>query len=183
MGELVIRIEDDRESDGPAMSCLTEQQRAFVLVLTTTVGKDGDADPCRAAAATGYVKEAGYRLMRNPRILAAAREEAEKRLYSASLLGINGLIDIAKNPTHKDRFQALKHLAKLNGFVEVQKVEVEHKTEGQTEMVARVIANAKALGLDPRELLGQVGVVIDAEFTVVEPAAVIVDMAAEDWTV
>lgn len=169
MGELVIQVDDRREDDGPAMSCLTDQQHLFVQVLTTTVGKNGQPDPDRAGAAAGFHKGYGYNLMRNPRILAAVREEAAKRLQLGALVGVNVMLEIASNATHKDQFGAAKHLAKLNGFVEVQKVEVDHKHESQAEMIARVVANAKMLGLDPKELLGQAGVVIDAEFTVVEP--------------
>lgn len=177
MGALTIQVADNRESDGPAMSCLTDQQHLFVQVLTTTVGKGGQPDPQRAGVAAGYTKQSAYNLMRNPRILAAVREEAAKRLQMGALIGVNVMLEIASSTTHKDQFSAAKHLAKLNGFVEVQKVEVEHRSESQEAMVARVIANAKVLGLDPRELLGQAGVVIDAEFTVVEPAEV------DEWSV
>lgn len=138
----------------------------------------------KAAHEAGYMADtAGNMLMRNERVLAALHEEARKRLVGAALLGINVMIEIAQDTTHKDRLKAATSLAAINGFNAEQKVVVTHIRQDQESVVREIIDRATALGQDPRPLLLAAGIdktIIDAEFTDVTTAA---EDEADLWTV
>lgn len=167
MTQLVVQLPDDRSDDGPAMSCLTEPQRAFVIVMCETGLMPEMAN--RAAAAAGFQgNNAGWRMMRNPRVLLALKEEAGKRVLGAALIGVTAIVDLARAPSHKDHFKAAKYLAEMNGFTVEQKVTIEHVKKDEREQVAAILAKAAKLGVDPTALLAQAGVIIDAEFEEVD---------------
>lgn len=167
---------DDRSTDGPAMSALTDQQRIFVHEMLQSGVNPNAANA--AAVAAGYAANGGWRMMRNERVLAALHEEAKKRLVGAALTGVNVMIEIALEPGHKDRFQAAKTLAAINGFNAEQKVTVTHIKQDMESIVQEIIDRATALGQDPRPLLLAAGVVMDAIDAQFE------DVTDEDeWTV
>jgi len=76
-----LPFEPDTENFGPAMLALSEQQRRFVLAWIADGGKGKAA---KAAAAAGYStkseanKVRAWHLLRNPKIEAAIREEAQR---------------------------------------------------------------------------------------------------------
>ena len=159
--------DSDREHDGRAMSALTDRKRHFVLMMLQQ-GVNPKA-ALSAAKAAGFTAEYSYKLMRDPNILAALREEAGKRLTGAALMGVNVMLQIANDPTHKDQFRAAKELAAINGFTAEQKIVVEHINQDSKELLTRVRQMAVELGMDPRQLIASAGI-IDAEYEVIQPA-------------
>src|ERR1700744_1660602 len=102
----------DPEDLGPAMKACTEPQRRFIIALLETGGQNYG----KAAAIAGHggtelaSRVAGHRLAHNPKIIAAAREEADRRLRGGAILGASVMIEIASDPMHKDRFKAADRL-------------------------------------------------------------------------
>ena len=157
---------------GPAMLELTEKQQKFVVALLETGGDNECGAAQIAGYGTGYATRS-YELMRNPRVLAAIREEADKRIRSGALIAASKLVVIAKNDNHKDQLKAIDMLLNRSGMI----VQTQHKVtveDNRTpeEVVARTAALAKALGLDPQKVLASVGIeYVDADFAeVVKPA-------------
>jgi hypothetical protein len=173
MTQLIVQIPDARVDDGPAMSALTDPQRAFVICMCQTGLMPNMAN--KAAAAAGFKGEnAGWRMMRNPNVLLALKEEAGKRVLGAALMGVSTIMQIAGDPASKDQFKAAKYLAEMNGFTVEQKIVVEHVKRTEAALVEEIRAKALQLGIDPAPLLAQAGI-IDAEFTEVT--------TDDDWSV
>ena len=134
----------------------------------------------RAAITAGYseefAKSIGSRLARNPKVTAAIKEMADQRVRSSAVNAMDVIIEIMRDPTHKDRFKAAIEVANRSGLIVTtqHEVKVAH-TVDDTQMVERIRQLATGLGLDAKQLLGSVGVdldkVIDAEFTEVTPPA------------
>lgn len=180
MPEYVLTIEEDRSSDGPAMSLLNDRERAFVCIMIQTGCSERQASHCATAAgyANGHVSS--WQLMRKSKILAAMKEEAGKRLIAGALMGVNVMMEIAMTVNHKDRYKAAKDLAAINGFspVSEQKITVEHIGTDAGDVLKEIETYAKSLGMevDQQQLLAHAGVkVVDAEFTPVTPD--------EEWAV
>lgn len=120
------RVPVDREEYlGEAMLALTPNQRAFVTALLIF----GGVKQTEAALAAGYggnprsAAVVACRMMRNPRILAAMREEADRRLRSGALLASSALIEIVGDRAHRDRFKAAVELLNRGGLL----VETQHR--------------------------------------------------------
>jgi phage terminase small subunit len=153
---------------GPAMLALTENQRAFVVAMLET----GAVDASRAATIAGFGNtegsrwQAGWRLSHNPKVLAAIREEADKRLRSGAILGASVLVEIAGNTLHKDRFKAAVELLNRAGLIVTteHKVIVEDDRRDRAMVEQAVVALAKRLNIDPALLLGVRASVIDGQF-------------------
>lgn len=156
---------------GEAMRALSPQQRAFVLAYV----EDGKANNSAAARAAGYgdtsptveqaktaAKVAGWRLIHDPRVLAAIRELAQSRLNASAYHAANVLVEIAEDPTHKDRFRAAEMLMNRAGMIVAteQKVVHEHRVEHRSTILERIEALASKHGIDPARLLA--GRVADA---------------------
>lgn len=162
---VLIPPTDNRESDGVAMRGLTARNRKFVLAM---IQQGVNPKACSVAAAiAGYTPAYGYDLMRDDRIIRALREEATKRLAGAALMGVSVMLQIAQDPTHKDQYRAAKDLAALNGFTAEQRIVVEHIDQDSKDMIQKIRTMAETLGVDPKLLIEQAGIV-DAEFTEVE---------------
>jgi len=176
MGTSLI-IAEDLAKLGPAMSALNERQRAFVYAMLQTGGSLGDYTECARMA--GYaettnqsLRAQAYKLSHHPGIQAAIAEMADERIRTGAIIGASRLIEIASDPTHKDSLKASIELLNRSGLLVTtqHKVIVEHDAD-DLEKIKRIVASAKALGLDARKLLGEAGVareVIDAEFSVIE---------------
>ncbi len=188
MNEIVEKPEYDTRS---AMFGLSPQRQAFVEAMVA-----GGATPQfveRAAAQAGYATKYGWALMREPRILAALREEAAKGLLGGALIGQKVLIEIATNSEHKDRFRAAKELLAHSGFTITQTVElkIDQTNSEARELIKEIKEFAKATGLDAKQLLGSIGVrdvIVDAEFVEVkespiEPIASAAPAEPEVWGV
>lgn len=160
------------------MSALTDLQRQFVAAMMLLGPTLTRARAAAAAMGAKFPDQTAHTMMRNPRVLAALKEEAGKRLIGAALVGVDVMTKIATSDDHKDQFKAAKFLAEINGFTVEQKITVEHVNADQREIVQRIIDNARIAGQDPTPLLAQIGIT-DAEFTVVSSADV---AEKEDWT-
>jgi hypothetical protein len=117
---------------GPAMSSLNKRQRGFVDAMFT-VG----ISCAKAARAAGY-SDADF-LMRNPKVVAAIREEALRRPLLPACH--KALEKIVRNPEHKDHFAAIKYAQGLAGVVPTVKTEVVVKMDPaslKTELAAAI---------------------------------------------
>jgi phage terminase small subunit len=168
------------------MSQLTENQRAFVWALVETGG-----DETKAAILAGYGGTPGsrdvavHRLMHNTKVLLAIKEVAEATIKGGALLGAAALVEIVRDPSHKDRLRAADMLLNRSGLIVIQehKMVVEHRDQSVESIVARIRAMAEGMNVDPRPLLISAGVpqdIIDAEFEVVSTTGYEED---DEWTV
>lgn len=156
---------------GPAMRKLSPQQRAFVMAYLET-GLKATA----AARLSGYggenpqsVRVQAHRLTRNEDILAAIKELADRKVKTGAYIAMSVLLEIAQDPSHKDRYKAAVEIANRSGMIVAQKMEVEHKHEMDAkEVIAQLKAFAKELGLNERQVLGSAGYT-DAQFELVSP--------------
>jgi phage terminase small subunit len=149
----------ENEATG-AMSQLTEKQQKFVIALLETGGQN-NAEAARIAGYSqtninGCAIEAN-RLLRKPKVIAAIKEEAERRIHGGVLLGASVLVEIAGDKLHKDRFRAASALLDRGGMMIVGKTEhslvIEDKRT-EAELIEFITAQARLAGLDPRTLLG-----------------------------
>lgn len=166
-----VATTESAENHGPAMSALTEKQQAFVLEL---VRGSRPEKPSLAAAAAGYADPSvsAHQLMRSRKVLAAIREEADKRFGASALIGVKALVDIANDPMHKQRFQAAQALLDRAGLQVVAKQEIvvkDDRIQAMTieQLMTELRDSAKRLGLVKPEDFAQN--VIDGEFTEVDP--------------
>jgi len=155
----------------PTMKALTERQRAFVDHYVET----GGMKPLASAKAAGYAEGEGtsssalavatHRLVHNTRVMAAVKEEADRRLRMGVVLGASIVMQIAADPMHKDQYKAAVRLLDHAGLLieHKQVIEVTHNIS-EKEKIEEVKLLAQQLGLDPMKLLGHAGVVTDAEF-------------------
>lgn len=93
-------------------------------------------------------------------------EAGGARLGGAVQVATGILVQLAQDPTAKSatRLKAIQMILNRAGLPEVTKHEVQVKRElSDTEKIERAVALAKSLGLDPRTLLGNVGVTLPAE--------------------
>lgn len=165
--QIVVAPEDEL---GPAMQVLTKNQRAFVIALVEC----GAKNPTEAAMIAGYGgtdaarKTAAKELMRNPKVLDALREEADKRLRSGALLAASRLIEIAGNPLDINSFKACVELLNRADLIVATKHEVK-VTDNRTtdDVMATILSLAKRNNIDPKTLLGYnpAEKIVEAEFT------------------
>lgn len=147
------------------MSALTDQQRLFVQSMIRQGVNPKAAQT--AAVEAGYNKLYGYELMRHDGVLAAIREESVKRVSGAVLAGVNVMLKIAHDDTHKDQYKAAKDLAALNGFTAEQRIVVEHISEDTKGQMRQIREMAIQLNLDPKQLIAAAGIV-EGDFVEVE---------------
>jgi len=172
-----------------SLAALEPMQRDFVQFYLEGGGTNATVAAYRAgygseseteAKRTAACKAAGYRLTHNPKVQAAIRETAAARLGSGALLGVETVMKIARDDSHKDQFKAAVELMRQSGFLVMteHKVIVEDMRQSQAEKLAEVKRLALTLGLDPVKLLGTLAQEpVDAEFTVVDTE---VRISAED---
>ncbi len=167
----------DEPEYGPAMQALNERQRLFVMAMIEFPG----SSQAEAARRAGYsdVKDAakvrGHYCAHNPAVQAAIREEASKRLNSASLTAAGVLMELLTDEAvePKDRIKAAGMLLDRSGFGAAQTINVNKTTTDRTgkAIMERITALAEKHGLDPVKMLEDrqaVPVVVDAEFSEVK---------------
>lgn len=192
MSELTLTVDDHPLDDGPALSCLAPQEKAFVVAMVMAGGAPNQVQ--NAARAAGYADpKYGWMLMRKQKIIDAIREEAGKRLVSGALVGASVLMELAMGANSSGsllpvkpelRYKAAKELLAHAGYMPVHKQEitVNHLEPDKRQLVADIASFARQMGMDPQKLLGSVGVATDAEFTEVEESP-IETVASEPWSV
>lgn len=150
---------------GPAMRALgSDRQRAFVFAYVMGGGRNYRAAYIEAgytAANNNVVGVEAYKLAHDDRILAAIREESAKRLGRAGAAAADFLARIVEDEDMKKTLRLKASLEVLNRIgihaMTEHKVTVEKRMNPQ-EKIEHAMALAKALGLDPKKLLGQAGV-------------------------
>lgn len=172
---------------GKEFLALNDRQQKFVIAMCETGGKDHTL--CAEMAGYSGNKDTLYvtahRLAHDEKVLRALREEADRRVRSGAILGASVLIEIANDPTHKDRFRAADRLLERAGLLVVQtnKNVIEH-TVNEEDLKARIARAARELGLDPKVFLGASAAAlpapIDAEFTVVEEDDLMAPLSTEE---
>jgi phage terminase small subunit len=154
---------------GPAMLRLNDRQRAFVIAMLEMPGIDNTS----AARAAGYsddkqIKVTAYRLAHDEDVLEAIYEESKRRLRSGAVMAVSRLLEIANDTTaeKKDQLKAIEMVLNRTGFhaVTEQKIDVTHRDESNEEVLKKITLLANNAGLDPKKLLGNFGITIDAEF-------------------
>jgi phage terminase small subunit len=167
-----LRMSEDQEL-GPAMAALNERQRAFVMAMIEHPG----ITQARAAELAGYknspggMKVHGHYCAHNPAVQAAIREEAGKRLNSASLLAANVLVEIlgSDDIPAKERLKAAGMLLDRTGFAAVQKIDVTRKDESGANVLDQIKRLAEKLSVPVQQLLNKPAPpVVDAEFSEVK---------------
>jgi len=142
---------------------LTEKQRKFVECMVATGGTN--ASECvRQAGYAGnnhVMWENAYDLMRNPKILAAIREECRRVDESELPMARAFLRKIIHNPDHEKHFDALKWYFGVLGISPV--------TKSETRKVVEHTANLPAL--EELKLLAQQLKIKPAEVIDVTPTA------------
>jgi len=179
LSEFYAPIPDDPAMP-PSFLKISPQQRAWVMAYLEA----GDENAAGAARRAGYGKDsatpeqarqaytrAGYRNVHDDDVLAAMRELAQEKFRIAGYKAVTALMEIVKDPTHKDHFKAIERVLAQNGMIAAVQIEHNHNvTVTEKDQVEKVVALARRLGMDPRALLGSAGVeYVDAEFTEVKP--------------
>jgi hypothetical protein len=185
---------------GPKMKLLNDRQRDFVLAMIT----QGTSNYTAAARTAGYedsenIRRQATRLAHDPKILAAIKEESEKRMQAAVGVAANVLVEIAQNETHKDQLKAATALLNRGGLHEMTEQRITHDVSSDAKsLLARFAVLAGALGVDPARILGRAGLAlpvpepIEGEFVVVddtspgnvaemEPVGPRMEPALPDW--
>jgi hypothetical protein len=178
-----LALLDPEVAEGKAMKGLTPKAKAFVMTLVELGGKNLD----QAAAAAGYVGSRqslhvmASRLAADPRVQAALIEEAKALARSSSLAAVAVTLDILMDPTadKKTRLSAASRIMNLSSLEPDKTVNVNHTVEVRPtsqEQVDQVIQLAKDTGVDPRKLLGKAGIILDAEFKVMQDTTGLEDL-------
>jgi phage terminase small subunit len=122
--------------DGAAMKALpSDRHRAFVRALYQV--KPGHGANVKAAKLAGFgsptstpqsMATIASRLAHDERVLAAIREEDEKRIRSSAPRAISALTSLIENPEHKDHARGIAMvLDRVHPAETVHKVDVSHK--------------------------------------------------------
>ncbi len=162
---------------GPAMRALSERHRQFVLAL---IGNGFNAT--EAAAQAGFngnrdsLAVTASRLRKMPEIIAALQEEALTRINGDVAMATAVVAAIAADPIlRRDKpavclKAALELMNRVPQFAAEHKqtVTVEHRGQTRQQQVDDIIRLAQLAGVDPKKVLGSYGVVLEAEYTVVE---------------
>lgn len=173
---------EDASGFGPAMKKLSPQQRAWVVAFLETGPQE---NATAAARASGYgavsgteeqrqqaCQTTGHRLRHDPRILDAIQELAKERFRLVAHRATEELVKIMDGNDDKLRIKAIDMILARTGLNAAQQIEVNHKHDvsamDDKAMIRRIAQLAESQGMDPIKLLGSRGVIIDAEFEVIE---------------
>ena len=154
---------------------LTSRQAEFVVMYVRQGGNNGT----QAAIAAGYSAKTGTagaavaasRLLRDPRILKAIKDECERCLRANTALATNVLIDLAQNADSEHvRLQAAEKILDRGGMQLASLVQHEHSIidkRSDAELMARfnqIYPNLPVLDLNakPASLPGVLNDITDA---------------------
>jgi phage terminase small subunit len=181
---IIPAISDDQDM-GPAMRKLLPQQRAWVVAFLETGPRENAAAAARAAQygadsptpeqADKAARVAGNRLRHDPKVLDAIHELAKDRFRLVAMRATEELVMLLKSEDPKVKLKAIDMILARTGLNTVQEVNVKHSHDisvmDDKAMIRRIALLAQEQGMDPIKLLGSRGVVIDADFEVVDTAA------------
>lgn len=171
--EMSIALPDEG-AWGPAMKVLpSDRMRAFVIALLEQGGKNRKLAYMKAGYSgnDGTCEVNAYKLSHDPRIQAAIREEALNRMGSAGIAAVSYLVELIESDeatvktTHRLRAaEMVMNRIGLHALTE-HKVVVEH-TLSEQEKIEKAVRLAKEMGMDPKELLGRIGIEYDPDETI-----------------
>jgi len=160
---------------GPAFAALpSDRQRLFVIALVDSGGRNATAayiDAGYTCANIGVARVGAYRLTHDQSVQDAIREQSFKRMGAAQLAATSLLVEIIQsddtNVKVGTKLKAAAMILNRTGLHETTEhvVKTERKLNEQ-EKIDRIIDTAKKLGLDPKALLGQAGIVLDPMKTI-----------------
>jgi len=147
-------LEDVDAQDGPAMKALpTDRHRAFVRALYQV--KPGHGANVKAARLAAFgtpnsspqsIATIASRLAHDERVLAAIREEDEKRIRSSAPRAISALSRLIENPKHKDHARGIAMvLDRVHPLETTHLVKVEHDATPNFKETAQVLARIAEL--------------------------------------
>ncbi len=164
---------------GDAMLELNPRQRMFVLAVVLFGCASNQTRAARLAGYDGTVsslKVQAHRLAHNPKVQAALLEEAKKHFQAGTIaagqLAMKFVGDDAIDP--RIRLKAAEMVLDRGGLHKTTEQIVRSTYEpSREEKLLRLVEVARALGQDPRVLLGSLADVVEADFRVakLEPAA------------
>jgi hypothetical protein len=131
----LVPLEPVDAEDGPAMKALpTDRHRAFVRALYQV--KPGHGANVKAAKLAAFgtpnsspqsMATIASRLAHDERVLAAIREEDEKRIRSSAPRAISALSRLIENPKHKDHARGIAMvLDRVHPAEQIHKVDHQH---------------------------------------------------------
>ena len=169
---LTIQIPSDDEL-GPHMRRLNERQKKYVIAYLMNPSSTGHT---QAAIDAGYgngkyehAKQQAWLLSHNPKVLAALKEEADRRMKFGIIIAASRLIEIVEDKSHKDNFKAVVETLNRGGLiVETQHRVITENDDSLLSVVERVKKQALALGLDPVQLLATIGMTLDDNGEVIQ---------------
>jgi phage terminase small subunit len=150
---------------GPAMRALSAKQRAFVEFYLLEAPARGAQTNAARRAGYGTPKSSCFsmarsalQLIRNPKVVDAINEEARKMLRAAAPEATNALLNIVRDPEHKDHIRAVDMILKrTDPEVTTANINVSHRiVDADTEALEELRA-ARALGATRETLLSLFG--------------------------
>ena len=134
---------------------LTDKQKAFVGAFVARGGVNHAECARLAGYAESDIRNTAYRLMRDPKILQAIREECENADRGLLPLARAALQRLIENPAHKDHFAAIKFLCGCLGISPVTKSESKRTVEHTANLPALVELKmlAQQLKLEPAQMI------------------------------
>jgi phage terminase small subunit len=146
---------------GPAMQALKPKWRAFVCAyLLEPPGMGAQVNAARRAGygtpktKPAHMANIAWRLMQEPRIIAAIAEESRKMLRSGSPQAVNALMAMVADPEHKSHARAVEMVLARSDppeFRQTMTVEHKHNNDDMIELAKRL---AQELGVEESTLLG-----------------------------
>jgi hypothetical protein len=162
----LARRKSDWGALGPAMQALpNDKWREFVYHYTRAKPRKGALVAAYRAAGFGQGSTAGsqakaaWLMSRDERTIAAIAEESKKILRVAYPEGANALINLIRDPTHKDHARALGMLMDRVFPVETRhNIEVVHKTVDPDVEAIEELRALRQLGTSREKLIELFGV-------------------------
>lgn len=152
------------EEFGPAMMALDERARKFVVLRV--YHKKNPTQAAKGAGYSsktdGYLRVQGHRLMRSARVIAALREEAERRMGGATAMALVGLAEAVETGKGRNKTAAQIEVLDRFGFGKktVQDIRVEHV---DTRSTAELLAAVRQMLPGPEVVAGTFKEVADAD--------------------
>jgi phage terminase small subunit len=146
---------------GPAMMALSnDRQRNFVIALVT--GEPGHGCLTRAYLAAGYEpsnrKNAGKAAHRDERVIAAIAEEARKTVRVHHPEAVLALLNLIRNPEHKDHARAVAMvLDRVDPVNSHHSVTVTHKVVDPDQEGLLELKAARYIGATREKLIEMFG--------------------------
>lgn len=180
--------EFDEATLGPAMLALPNDRWRRFVVECTQPTTDGRVNYTEAARRAGYnqtqhsLEQTGHHLAHDARVQAAMLEEGQRRLGAAIPLAVAAHIKImAESTKNSERQKSADAILDRAGIPRRTEHHVESSTkETRDQKLERAIRMAKELGLDPKALLGNIGITIDVQKQELQQPRPILDTTVED---